>query len=207
MIAALVRHAHLEDNLSPNEADFVLARDRTTNFDLTSQIGKDDLIVSEFLAIERFMLDTVASDSNNEYTCTLDSPGDYEDNVYWLECADMASSSTLTNAFFQAPVLDGNGDPVTDDTGKVVSYNEFNRSALNHFGGEFLCEAEYSGEQARVGDGVIDTFDIAALLWYHFKYASYESNLDLTALLFPHFHPGNDSNQRRRSSSSDFPSR
>lgn len=111
------------------------------------------------------MLNTVAADSNDEYTCVLDSKGDYEDNVYWLECADMASSSTLTNALYQAPILDSNGDPVTDETGQVVNSNEFNRSGLNHFGGEYLCESEYSGELARVGDGVIDTFDIAALLW------------------------------------------
>lgn len=107
----------------------------------------------------------MAADSNDEYTCVLDNPGDYEDNVYWLECADLASSSTLTNALFTAPVLDAQGDPVTNDAGQVVSTQEFNRSGLNHFGGEYPCEAAYSGEQARVGDGVIDTFDIAALLW------------------------------------------
>ena len=104
----------------------------------------------EFLAIERFFLNTVAADSNDEYTCVLDGPGDYEDNVYWLECADIASSSTLSNGLYSTPL--------TQSDGSITQVSHLNYSSVNHFGGEFECEAAYSGERARVGDGVIDTF-------------------------------------------------
>ena len=92
------------------------------------------------LAIERFFLNTVAADSNDEYTCTLDRPGDFEDNVYWLECADIAASSTLSNGLYTAPL--------TQADGSVTQVSQLNYTGVNHFGGEYECEAAYSGEYA-----------------------------------------------------------
>ena len=98
------------------------------------------------------MLETALAPKNDPYTCTIAGPGSYESELYWMECADIASSTTLSNSIVRA----------TNNTeGGLGAIAELNYSATNRFGGTELCVAQDSGELARVGDGTIDTFDIS----------------------------------------------
>lgn len=138
----------------------------TTNFDTTLQIGADGFIVSEFLLIESFMLETALAPKNDPYTCTIAGPGSYGSELYWMECADIASSTTLSNSIVRA---------ANNTQGGLGTITELNYSATNRFGGEELCPAQDTGELAHVGDGTIDTFDMSVLLWYHFKTPPYDT--------------------------------
>lgn len=107
------------------------------------------------------MLATALSSSNDPFTCQINDPGNFEDHRYWMECADIASATTLSEAI--SPVAVNSSDPYIGSLENI----ELNYSSVNRFGGAHKCVASFSedGENARVGDGVIDAFDISALLW------------------------------------------
>ena len=72
-----------------------------------------------------------------------------------MACLDIAAPSTLTYA----------GTP--DDNVSVIS---FNASAEAHlFGSKVECDG------LRVGDGVINGFDLIVLMWYQFRVTPYAS--------------------------------
>ena len=103
------------------------------------------------MVIESYMLYNNLDGDSDQWTCAINGPGSYEGDMYWLECADIASATTMSNTF----------DPEDEQAVRSVNY-----STTNQFGGDVLCPAHYGeNELARVGDGMINGFDVSALLW------------------------------------------
>ena len=57
--------------------------------------------------------------NSDQWTCAINGPGSYEGDLYWLECADIASATTMSNTF----------DPEDDDAVRQVNYSSTNQFA------------------------------------------------------------------------------
>jgi hypothetical protein len=110
------------------------------------------------------MLETALASNNDPFTCLVADPGFYEGDRYWMECADIASATTLSNAIVNIAVDTGTGQGYTST---LAATTTLNYSATNAWGGVDQCEPAFSetGDVATVGDGIVDAFDISALLW------------------------------------------
>jgi len=131
----------------------------------------DGSLVSEFVLMERIYAKIEESASNDPYWCHLNTEAtartllpDLPHDIRW-ECLDIASASTLgglanTSAFEHSPNAP-NGSWIFPPLG----YGH-NTSALL-FGSEVQCESKH------VGDGTVNSHDIAALMYAQFAAAPY----------------------------------
>lgn len=124
--------------------------------------------MAEFLAMEFLHHAVVREDKHEPYTCAVC-------NNPILECLDISSPGVLANT---AP----NNYVATPDLFSTVTnmveinthnfrhpYTQINASKTNLFGGYETCFSK------QVGDGAINVYDIATLLWYQFKSEPYHT--------------------------------
>jgi len=120
-------------------------------------LGPDGNLVLEFMLIERYMLDSIASNSNTPYTCAVDQ-------MPVLQCLDIAAPSTLRGTLLNVgDEVDQIYDILTDASQQM----NVSASAVP-FGGVRMCD------QKRVGDGMISPLDLAVLLFYQFGVSPYD---------------------------------
>lgn len=121
--------------------------------DLGYAFESDGTIVAEFQLMERMHSDTSLADSHDAYTCAVRES-------HWKACLDVAAVSTLSNSVHEAW---NNGIlTVTLDTN------------TNLWGGETQCPLG-DGTNGLVGDGVVNVYDMSALIWWHFAAAPYDT--------------------------------
>lgn len=153
----------------------------TTEFDGTERLGSDGFVASEFLAMERLMIASALQESHDPYTCEVAGPYSHGSEKYWIECLDIAAASTLTG--YSAYMYGSNSplsvyDPTTTASATVSLSTTSDLSNLtngtNPFGGYPVCVASYGTSNARVGDGVVNVFDLSVLLWWHFSTPPYD---------------------------------
>tara|TARA_B110001450_G_scaffold218216_1_gene212545 strand:+ start:848 stop:3835 length:2988 start_codon:yes stop_codon:yes gene_type:complete len=121
--------------------------------DLGYRFESDGTIVAEFQYMEQMHVQTSQSDSHNAYTCAVRDD-------YYLGCLDIAAVTTLS----------GSIDSAWNDGYLTVTVS----SNTNLFGGSTTCPIE-TGQRDVVGDGIINVYDMSALIWWHFGVAPYDS--------------------------------
>ena len=104
--------------------------------------------------MERLWVDSNAAGSYSPFTCLVES------NLLF-ECLDIASARTLGDS-----VMDIYSGTVTvPEADGVIQMNQ--TDAL--FGGDVACDGK------RVGDGVVNVYDMSTLLWYQFSSSPYDT--------------------------------
>jgi hypothetical protein len=123
---------------------------------ITYDIGSDGNLAAEWAVMEMLHADAVATGNYDLFICTYSH----------FACLDLAAASTLS--------LDG-----SDGLSSVLGVNELgfvdvqtgltNGSATNLFGGIDECDGE------RLGDGAINSYDFAVIIWSIFKQTPYDT--------------------------------
>jgi len=127
--------------------------------------GSDGNLMMEFTTMERFWRDSTQSNSYDPYTCAVAE-------MPFLECLDIAGARTLgTESAFDG-VQDF--DSVTnDDKGNSQAVLNMsvglNASAVMLFGADVQCNGKTTG------DGVTNAYDLAAIMWYQFRFPPYDT--------------------------------
>lgn len=121
----------------------------------------------EFVLMERLWADSSGQDSYDPYTCAVN-------NALFLECLDIAGARTLGNSLSDSVAYNMSGssgdlnknfyailelEGLLDMTGENVT---------GHFGGDVSCSGKV------VGDGAVNAYDMATLMWYQFKFEPYD---------------------------------
>ena len=115
--------------------------------------GNDGSVAAEFIEMERLWWDTMTKTNYDEYTCGVQE-------YAFTECLDIGASSTLGR---------DRGNYINTSDFYATSMENFdNQSVVVHFGGVVTCS------DVRVGDGVVNGYDIAVLLWWYFRSAPYD---------------------------------
>jgi len=117
--------------------------------------------------MERLWADSSGQDSYDPYTCAV-----Y--NAIFLECLDIAGPRTLGNSL--SDIIAYNTSGAAGDLNKnfyaVLALegllNMTGENVTGHFGGDVTCSGKI------VGDGAVNAYDIATLMWYQFKFEPYD---------------------------------
>ena len=105
--------------------------------------------------MERLQRAASLAGTSQAYVCDVRSE-------YFRSCLDIAAPSTL------------GGSIVDAETGGITQTTLNDASIL--FGGSTECTADDApGGVGPVGDGVVNSLDLAALLWYHFSSSPYDT--------------------------------
>ena len=107
--------------------------------------------------LERLWRDTSQQNSYDPYTCAVK-------DAYYLECLDIAGARTLGSDATAPEVIgfDGNNELILD------MEQGLNASRALHFGADLDCAGK------TVGDGVTNAYDLAAIMWYQFRFPPYD---------------------------------
>jgi len=137
--------------------------------------GYDGNLLAEYKMMENFLLDTSATNTYDSYTCSVAAQA-------FLECLDIASAKTLGGSFSNASIFNVSGTNVIAQAAQQITQGrsllgrlgeQIDTTSSNYFGAEVPCmDTTNSGKN--YGDGVINAFDIAALLWVQFGHAPYD---------------------------------
>lgn len=117
--------------------------------------------------MERLWADSSGQDSYDPYTCAVSS-------ALFLECLDIAGARTLGNSLADAVAYNmtgSSGDLNKNFYAVLALEGLLDMSGANvsgHFGGDVSCSGK------KVGDGAVNAYDIAALMWYQFKFEPYD---------------------------------
>ena len=114
----------------------------------------DGNILQEIVAALQLVEDVPETNSYDPYTCKVR-------DSFFYECLDIASPRTLSSS------INGSYGVGLSSTsfawlGSVLDY-----SSLNHFGGATTCDEKITG------DGAVNSFDVAVLMWYQFEMPPY----------------------------------
>ena len=117
--------------------------------------------------MERLWADSSGQDSYDPYTCAVKA-------ALFLECLDIAGPRTLGNSLSDAVAynMSGSSGDLNKNFYAVLALEGlFSMSGPNvtgHFGGDVSCSGKV------VGDGAVNAYDVAALMWYQFKFEPYD---------------------------------
>ena len=129
----------------------------------TPRHEQDGNIVQELYHIEISMIRSIEENSFDPYTCRV------RDLLPELACLDVASESTLSNTLRRPP------DPRDTDGAVYFMSSGFDSSSTNMFGNSNLCPAGGPSEGKRIGDGMLDSFDVLVYLLHYFRIQPYDS--------------------------------
>ena len=123
----------------------------------------------EFVTMERLWSQSSEEDSYHPYTCTVAS-------MPFMECLDIGSARTLGGALDNATAYNMSGSSgdlkmnfysILELEG-LLNMTGVNASTINLFGADVSCNGK------NVGDGAINTYDMAVLMWYQFRFEPYD---------------------------------
>jgi hypothetical protein len=121
----------------------------------------------EFVLMERLWADSSGQDSYDPYTCAVN-------NALFLECLDIAGPRTLGNSLSDSVAynMSGSAGDLNKNFYAVLALegllNMTGENVTSHFGGDVFCNGKV------VGDGAVNAYDIATLMWYQFKFEPYD---------------------------------
>jgi hypothetical protein len=121
----------------------------------------------EFVLMERLWADSSGQDSYDPYTCAVH-------NALFFECLDIAGARTLASSLSGSVAynMSGSSGDLNKNFYAILALEGlFNMSGTNttgHFGGDISCSGK------NVGDGAVNAYDMAALMWYQFKFEPYD---------------------------------
>ena len=120
----------------------------------------------EFVLMERLWSHSGGVDSYDPYTCAVQS-------AQFLECLDIAGARTLGNSLSDkvAYNMTGSSGDLNKNFYAVLALEGLLNMSFGytgHFGGDVKCNGK------NVGDGVVNAYDVAALMWYQFKFEPYD---------------------------------
>ena len=133
----------------------------------TPKQGVDGNILMEFVLMERLWADSSGQDSYDPYTCAVRS-------ALFLECLDIAGARTLGNSLADSVAynMSGSSGDLSKNFYAVLALegllNMTSPAVTTHFGGDATCNGK------NVGDGAVNAYDVAVLMWYQFKFEPYE---------------------------------
>jgi hypothetical protein len=129
-----------------------------TTRQITYQLGSDGNLAAEWAMMELLHADSVSTGNFELFACTYSH----------FACLDMAAASTLS---LQPDGSDGLSSSLSaDEFGFAdVSTRLSNASAFNLFGGIDQCDGK------RLGDGAINSYDFAVMIWSIFKQPPYDA--------------------------------
>lgn len=125
----------------------------------TPDVRPDGFLTTEFGEMEKFTQLAAISNTVNDYWCALSQRPE-------LYCLDIGAPSTLSGSLNQTAydlhlhTVFSNGHYIRN------IYDTANATSVNLFGQVDQCG---TGQEKRVGDGMINVFDISTLLAYIFK--------------------------------------
>jgi hypothetical protein len=122
----------------------------------------------EFVVMERLWADSSGQDSYDPYTCAVNA-------ALFLECLDIAGPRTLGSSLSDlvAYNMTGSAGDLNKNFYAVLALEGLlnmsgSSNVTGHFGGDVSCSGK------TVGDGAINAYDIATLMWYQFKFEPYD---------------------------------
>ena len=138
----------------------------TANLYGTPTQGSDGNILMEFVLMERLWADSSGQDSYDPYTCAVNS-------ALFIECLDIGGARTLASSLSDSVAynMSGSEGDLNKNFYAVLALegllNMSGNNVSGHFGG-----TECSGKV--VGDGAVNAYDMAILMWYQFKFEPYD---------------------------------
>jgi len=141
-----------------------------------AESGTDGNLLAEYKMVEKYLMDVSISNNYNLYTCAV------AEQPFW-ECLDIASARTLSGSYGNTSIFDTSAtDNVLQQAAEQTSQGaalfgrlgeQIDRTSDNYFGARTPCQTETGGKN--YGDGVINAFDMAALMWMQFGQAPYDA--------------------------------
>ncbi len=117
--------------------------------------------------MERLWADSSGQDSYDPYTCAVN-------NALFLECLDIAGPRTLGNSLSSSVAynMSGSSGDLNKNFYAVLALeglvNMTGGNVTSHFGGDVSCSGKV------VGDGAVNAYDMATIMWYQFKFEPYD---------------------------------
>lgn len=117
--------------------------------------------------MERLWADSSGQDSYDPYTCAVN-------NALFLECLDIAGARTLGNSLSDSVAynMSGSSGDLNKNFYAILELegllNMTGENVTGHFGGDVSCSGKV------VGDGAVNAYDMATLMWYQFKFEPYD---------------------------------
>lgn len=121
----------------------------------------------EFVLMERLWADSSGQDSYDPYTCAVN-------NALFLECLDIAGARTLGNSLSDSVAynMSGSSGDLNKNFYAILELegllNMTSENVTGHFGGDVSCGGKV------IGDGAVNAYDMATLMWYQFKFEPYD---------------------------------
>ena len=141
-----------------------------------AESGTDGNLLAEYKMVEKYLMDVSISNNYNLYTCAV------AEQPFW-ECLDIASARTLSGSYGNTSIFDTSAtDNVLQQAAEQTSQGaalfgrlgeQIDRTSDNYFGARTPCQTDTGGKN--YGDGVINAFDMAALMWMQFGQAPYDA--------------------------------
>ena len=129
--------------------------------------GSDGNLQMEIVAALRLIEDVNEANSYDPYTCKVR-------DSFFYECLDIASPKTLSSS------INGSYGVGVSSTAFTWLSGGLNASSINCFGGTARCHDKVTG------DGVVNSFDVAVLMYYQFEMPPYDrANLPRTPAEVP----------------------
>ena len=117
--------------------------------------GTDDNLLLEVVAALRLVDHISETNSYDPYTCKVRKS-------FFYECLDIASPKTLSSS------INGTYGVSASQTSFTWLSDGLNTSSIDYFGGAVRCHDKITG------DGAVNSFDLAVLLWYQFEQPPYD---------------------------------
>ena len=132
-----------------------------TTLDGEPEEGKDGNLVTEFVMMERLWQESTLLNTYDPYTCAVKLKP-------FLECLDIAGPRTLGSA--NSTVYDPSATSTVGGGNDVLALEAtLNASSTVYFGAELDCSGK------TVGDGVLNAYDLAVIMWYQLGSPPYDS--------------------------------
>lgn len=131
--------------------------------------GPDGNILMEFVAMERIWSESSGQDSYDPYTCAVRS-------APFLECLDIAGARTLGASLSDSVAYNttGTSGDLNSNFYSILALGGLlnmtnNTNGTNLFGADVNCDGKV------VGDGAVNAYDMATVMWYQFKSKPYDT--------------------------------
>ena len=139
--------------------------------------GTDGNLLAEYKMVEKFLMDVSTSNNYNLYTCAV-----AEQHIW--ECLDIASARTLSGSYGNTSIFDSSAtsnvlQQAAEQTSQGAALfgrlgEQIDTTSNNYFGATAECQQREEGGK-NFGDGIINAFDMAALLWMQFGQSPYDN--------------------------------
>ena len=157
--------------------------------------GSDGNLLAEFKMMEKYIFDMTGSNTYDAYTCAV------QEQPFW-ECLDISSSRTLGGSYKNDTIFDMSSDLNVLQQAAAQMENakslfgrlgeQIDLTSTNYFGSDMPCQGGsgdgditgttynrsilMSGQGSKnYGDGVVNAFDMASLMWVQFAQQPYDA--------------------------------